>query len=227
MKQFITDHFAFFREFRRQFETTGSIAPSSRFLARALCRPLERRESASSAGSAASPETSAARPVRILEVGPGTGAVTRRIVSLLRPGDVLDLVELNPEFVAVLNRKFSTDFAAAADQSTVYERSLEVHESDAPYDYVVSGLPLNNFPPDLVERIFEAYFRLLAPTGTLSYFEYMFIRPLRRSIGHRRERARMTEVNGVIRPYLDRNRFQRDWVFVNFPPAWVQHLRHE
>lgn len=223
MKQFITDHFAFFREFRRQFETTGSITPSSRFLARALCRPLERREHAGAGTSAGD----AARPVRILEVGPGTGAVTRRIVSLLRPGDVLDLVELNPEFVAVLKRKFSSDFAEAADQSTVYERSLEAHDSDAPYDFVISGLPLNNFPPDLVERIFEAYFRLLAPTGTLSYFEYMFIRPLRRSIGHRRERARMTEVNAVIRPYLDRNRFQRDWVFVNFPPAWVQHLRHE
>lgn len=223
MKQFITDHFAFFREFRRQFETTGSITPSSRFLARALCRPLERREQAGAGTSAGD----ATRPVRILEVGPGTGAVTRRIVSLLRPGDVLDLVELNPEFVAVLKRKFSSDFAVAADQSTVYERSLEAHDSDAPYDFVISGLPLNNFPPDLVERIFEAYFRLLAPTGTLSYFEYMFIRPLRRSIGHRRERARMTEVNAVIRPYLDRNRFQRDWVFVNFPPAWVQHLRHE
>lgn len=222
MRQIITDHFAFFREFRRQFDTTGSIAPSSRFLARALCRPFERREQAGSQTSS----VEAARPVRVLEVGPGTGAVTHRLVKLLRPGDVLDLVELNPEFVAVLNRKFAGDFASVANQATVYERSLEAHDSDAPYDFVISGLPLNNFPPDLVERIFQAYFRLLAPTGTLSYFEYMFIRPLRRKVGRRKERARMTEVNGVIRPYLDQYRFQRDWVFVNFPPAWVQHLRH-
>lgn len=222
MRQFITDHFAFFREFRRQFETTGSIAPSSRFLARALCRPLERREPV----TAGTPDTAGSRPLRVLEVGPGTGAVTRRIVSLLRPGDVLDLVELNPEFVAVLKRKFAGDFATVAEQATVYERSLETHESDAPYDFVISGLPLNNFPPDLVERIFQAYFRLLSPTGTLSYFEYMFIRPMRRAMGRRKERARMTEVNAVIRPYLDQYRFQRDWVFVNFPPAWVQHLRH-
>src|SRR3712207_2100544 len=60
----VRDHLEFLRQFRRQFETTGAVAPSSRFLAAAMTGPLSRRT----------------KPARILEVGPGTGAVTRKIV---------------------------------------------------------------------------------------------------------------------------------------------------
>lgn len=55
---------------------TGAIAPSGSRLGRALSRHV------------ASPD---ARPRAILEVGPGTGAVTRHIAARLRPGDRLDL----------------------------------------------------------------------------------------------------------------------------------------
>ncbi len=76
------EHFEFFRQFRTQFQTTGSIVPSSRHLARAMTRQI------------AAPRG----PARILEVGPGTGAVTRRILKLLQKDDRLDLVELNESF---------------------------------------------------------------------------------------------------------------------------------
>jgi phosphatidylethanolamine/phosphatidyl-N-methylethanolamine N-methyltransferase len=217
MKQFLADHFEFFRQFRQRFETTGSIAPSSRFLARALCSPLAR---------AGDPQSR--RPLRILEVGPGTGAVTRKVVSLLGPNDRLDLVELNPEFVTLLRGKLASQpgFAHASDRVLVHQVPLEEFQSDTAYDFVISGLPLNNFPPDLVQKVFDAYFRLLGPEGTLTYFEYMAIRPLRKRIGPRPERARMSAVDAIIRPHLDTRRVRKDWVFVNFPPAWVQHLQH-
>ena len=70
MKQALADHLAFFKQFRETFTTTGAVAPSSRFLARAMTAPLARRDG----------------PVRVLEIGPGTGAVTGKIVRLLRPG---------------------------------------------------------------------------------------------------------------------------------------------
>ena len=54
MKRFLGDHVEFFRQYRRRFQTTGAVAPSSRFLARALARPYERHEGA----------------CRVLEVGP-------------------------------------------------------------------------------------------------------------------------------------------------------------
>ena len=209
---FFSEHFEFFRQFRERFHTTGAVAPSSRFLARALCSHLRDRD----------------RPVRILEVGPGTGAVTRELVKLVRPGDQLDLVELNPRFVELLQAQFREQptFMRVASQSAVHQCPLQEFKYDAPYDYVISGLPLNNFPPQLVREIFDAYFRLLAPAGVLSYFEYMYVRSLKKSLSPKKEeRQRLSALDEIIQPHLNSHRVRRDWVFANVPPAWVQHLQ--
>src|SRR5262245_14480028 len=84
---------AFFREFRDQYRTTGSILPSSRFLSRALVSEMRK----------------ARGPARILEVGPGTGPVTAEILRQLRPGDRFDVVEINPRFVAFLEGRFTRE----------------------------------------------------------------------------------------------------------------------
>src|SRR3954452_8300024 len=84
---FLNECGSFWRESRRHFRTTGALLPSSRFLARALSAPL------------AGPRP----PWHILEVGPGTGSVTREILRRLQPGDRLDAVELNGHFVQRLN----------------------------------------------------------------------------------------------------------------------------
>ena len=212
MKRIVGEHWEFLRQFRKAFSTTGSIAPSSRFLARTMTQPLEAR----------------AHPLRILEVGPGTGAVTRRLVSILGPDDTLDLVELNKDFVALLERKFSQEeaYKKAADRTRIHCCALQEFKADAPYDIIISGLPMNNFPPELVSDIMSVFFQLLAPDGVLSYFEYMFMRSLRRKVAVGSNRNRMNALEKVLRPYLQENRFRRDWVFANFPPAWVQHLRH-
>ena len=209
---FLGEHFEFWRQFRERFDTTGAVAPSSRFLARALCSHLTKRD----------------RPVRILEIGPGTGAVTKELVQLVRPGDQLDLVELNERFVELLREKFLQEpsFVKIASQSAVHQCPLQEFESTAPYDFVISGLPLNNFPPPLVREIFEAYFRLLAPGGVLSYFEYMYVRSVKKSLSPSEdERQRLHALDEIIQPHLAAHRVRRDWVFANVPPAWVQHLR--
>ena len=82
-----------------------------------------------------------------------------------------------------------------------------------------------NFPPDVVQTIFESYFRLLKPGGTLSYFEYMYIRPLRRTLTVGAARRKIAGVNRVVESYLEQHRLRRENTFINFPPAWVQHLR--
>lgn len=211
MRRFLGEHVEFLKQYRHRFETTGAIAPSSRFLARALARPLERHASAA----------------RVLEVGPGTGAVTRRIVKLLKPGDRLDLVELNEAFARVLERRFVDDpgFRRVSDRAKVHCCPVQQFHADGQYDFIISGLPFNNFPPDLVRDIFAVFFRLLAPGGMLSYFEYMYMRRLRRAVARGDGRARLDRLESVLHEHLARHRVQRDWVFVNVPPAWVQHLR--
>ncbi len=211
MTRFLKEHWEFWRQFRQQFETTGAIAPSSRFLARAMTGPMARRNG----------------PGRILEVGPGTGAITERIVHLLHPADCFDLVELNETFANLLRDRFLNDpkYRVAADRSQVHVCPIQEFAATEPYDIIISGLPLNNFPADLVQSIFETYFNLLAPGGTLSYFEYMYVRPLRKLVGNSDEKTRLNELDRIAGDYLTKHRFDRSWVFVNVPPAWVQHLR--
>lgn len=166
-------------------------------------------------------------PLRILEVGPGTGAITRRLVRLLRPEDRFDLVEINETFAAMLTHSFETDsdYRRVAEQSQLHVCPLQEFQSDVEYDFIISSLPLNNFSAELVREIFDAYVRLLSPDGILSYFEYMFMRPMRCKIGREKSRKQICGTNLVIAPYLRDHRIQRNWVFANVPPAWVQHLR--
>lgn len=211
----LREYTTFFRQFRQRFETTGAIAPSSRFLASAMARPLRERADDG--------------PVRILEIGPGTGAVTQTLIQHVREGDRFDLVELNETFADLLNRRFDSEPAwkRIREQSRVHVVPVQDFKADNPYDFVISGLPLNNFPTALVEEIFGAYFRLLKPGGVLSYFEYQFVRSIRTLVGKREERDRLSTIDTIMKGYTNRLRFRRDWIFVNLPPAWVQHLRSD
>jgi len=208
-----SDHLLFFRQFREQFETTGAIAPSSRFLANAITEPFRHRSI----------------PARLLEVGPGTGAFTRTIVRHLNLDERFDLVELNTEFAQRLERRFAEErhFRAVGQQSRVHACAVQDFEADTPYDFIISGLPLNNFSADLVRQLFDSWFGLLAPGGVLSYFEYMYVRPIRRLVARGDEKTRLSSLDEIIGARIERHRFRRDWVFVNCPPAWVQHLRKE
>ncbi|HVA51332.1 MAG TPA: methyltransferase domain-containing protein [Pirellulales bacterium] len=207
------DHRLFLREYLRHFHHTGAILPSSRSLGAALARHV-------SDGNG---------DRRILEVGPGTGAVTRQIVSRLGHSDRLDLVELNSAFVERLKHRFEREppFAAVAQRVQIIHCPVQELPREQPYDAIVSGLPLNNFSAGDVEHLLDTMMRLLAPGGTLSFFEYIGIRPARAIISGRAERARLRGVGSALRALLDGREFRRDWIWSNVPPAWVHHVRAE
>jgi len=202
---------AFFREFQRTFRTTGAILPSSRFLAWALTKHL------------AQPR----RPCRLLEVGPGTGAVTRAIARHLGSEDLLDAVEINSRFVKLLEDRIERDrgFNLCRDQINVIHAALEDLIGEAVYDYIVSGLPLNNFSSDQVREIFSAYARLLKPGGTLTYYEYAWVRQLKTPFVSKREQRRLFRVGRLMRGYIRDFQVRREQIFINVPPATVRHLR--
>ncbi|HEY2837604.1 MAG TPA: methyltransferase [Pirellulales bacterium] len=207
----LNDHRLFFRQFVENFHTTGSLAPSSRWLAQALARYV--------AGH---------KPGRkILEVGPGTGAVTRWIVPQLAASDSFDVVELNRSFVEHLRERFERDpfFTPARTQTRILHQAVEDLDPAGGYDAIVSGLPLNNFSGELVGQILSTLSRLLAPGGTLSFFEYVGVRPVKRTLAGRNERARLTTIGQHLYALLKPHEFHRECVLRNFPPAWVHHVR--
>lgn len=201
----------FFHQFREQYDTTGSVLPSSRALARALTLPMRQH----------------AGPRRVLEVGPGTGAVTREIVRRLRPDDRLDIVEINASFVEVLHRRFEEEpeFRRLRHQTRLIHAPLQEVEGKAEYDFMISGIPLNNFALPLVEEIFDSYRRLLRPEGILSYFEYAALRDLKRSLVPQPERARLAALSVVLEDKIRRYQVGEELVVFNVPPAVARHFR--
>jgi phospholipid N-methyltransferase len=202
---------SFLREYRRHGRDTGALLPSSRFLARALVAELRKPRP----------------PARILEVGPGTGSVTRQIVRHLVRGDHFDIVEINAEFVALLKQRFEQEraFRSCREQLHVIHRAIEEIPGQAVYDNIISCLPLNSFPTEQVRRVFKAYTRLLKPGGTLTYFEYVLIRQLSSAFVNRQERRRLYRVGRVVGRYIRACQIHRQQVYMNVPPAIVRHLR--
>ncbi len=221
---FLSQNRRFLQEFISNYHTTGAILPSGRFLARALARFVGERSG---------------KPRRILEVGPGTGPVTLRIIEAMADEDRLDLVELNDSFVAGLRERFERDptFHAVADRARVLHCPVQeladgashdgASHDGAPYDVIISGLPLNNFEPDLVEQILATMTGLLTPGGTLSFFEYIAIRRVKTLVSGRETRTRLQGVARAMSGVLDGHEIRRDAVWPNVPPAWVHHVRFD
>src|SRR5206468_3371567 len=119
----------FWRQFRQAYHSTGAVLPSGRGLARALTHFVRHCDSVGR---------------RILEVGPGTGAVTVQIINDLRPSDRLVLIERNEQFVGHLRKRFNEAPAAdAIDRISLVHASVEELPDDEKYDLIISGLPLN------------------------------------------------------------------------------------
>lgn len=90
-----------------------------------------------------------AEPLRVLELGPGTGVITKAILAKGLPAEQLVCVEFAPEFADLIRLRFPGVTVMQGDAFDL-ERTLG-DLRDERFDCVVSALPLLNFPP--VERI--------------------------------------------------------------------------
>jgi len=202
----------FVGQYLRNFRSTGAVLPSGRRLAAALSRYVGGGDG---------------RGQRILEVGPGTGAVTRRIAQRMGPADQLDLVELNDAFVARLRKALAEEpvFGPIAPRTRLIHGPVEDLPGEGIYDVIISGLPLNNFTAQEVEQILSKLAGLLKAEGTLSFFEYIGLRRARTLVSGRAERARLRGIGKALAAVLGPYEIRRDWVWPNVPPAWVHHVR--
>lgn len=197
----------FLRQARRDFLHTGAIAPSSRFLARAIAAHID----------------PAGAPQAALEAGAGTGALTGELLRRLPPGSTLDIYEINPNFARHLADRF-TGNGAHGVRVSVHNRRVQEIPAGPRYDSIVSGLPLNNFDPAQVEEILSTLLSALKPDGVFSYFEYLLIREIKSVATGEKEKRRLRGVAEVLGRYLEEREFRRDTILLNLPPALVHHL---
>ncbi len=201
----------FLSEFRRTFRSTGAILPSGRALARSLAAPVRELS----------------KPIRILEVGPGTGAVTLAIAAAMSATDTLDLVELNDRFADHLRQRLRCDhgLTTVADRTTLHHANIETVNFERPFDVVVSGLPLNNFTSAEVERILVRLMELVRPGGELTFFEYIAIRNVKRFTSRAADRQRLSEIGAALSSLFAGHESRHEAVWTNIPPAWSHRVR--
>ena len=201
----LRERLLFLSNFWARFHETGAITPSSQALARAMV-----------AGLGVSQE-----PRRILEVGPGTGAFTREMIPLLGPYDELHLCEVNGDLLDFLKRRIEADPDFSGQNKRIVYHTCLVQELDGllRYHHIVSGLPLNNFPAEVVEEILNGYQERLLPRGTLRFFEYFAIRQAKIPFVSRKERDRLRRISTILGDLCRRHAIRKTVVWLNLPPA--------
>ena len=138
----------FLRQLLAKPGQVSAIAPSSRWLARAMAQGL-------------GPHTG-----RVLEFGPGTGQLTRGILAAGVAAKDLTLFEMNPDFVAHLRAEFPG--------VRVHRGAAQIATSHVANGVgaVISGLPLLSMPPQICQTILQAAHDILAPDGVYVQFTY-------------------------------------------------------
>lgn len=185
------DNLRFLRQFLGSPRAMGAIMPSSGKLGTAMVHGIT---------------VPAGRSV--IELGPGTGAITRHLLSKLEhPGQYLG-IEREPAFVELLCKRFP----GVVFQQGLAERLERLMEEAhaAPPRYIISGLPFTNLPLRSQYRVITALRRVMPEDAEFRTFQYLHSWRLPGAVRFRR---RMDEFFGPDA----RARF----VMVNVPPARI------
>ena len=146
----------FATEALNNLSATAAVAPSSRSLAREMVRPLSLR-----------------RAKTVVELGPGTGSMTRELLAQLPPDGRLFAFEISSRFSAYLEEKFSDPRLTLVNESAEeLGRVLQEHKVEQ-VDAVVSSLGLTVMPEAVRDRIFETLMQYTHDATRLTQFQYL------------------------------------------------------
>ena len=149
-----------------------AVAPSSRKLALAMARGLEIKPNES-----------------VMELGPGTGALTDQIRHILPNDDGYIGIELELRFVHLLRDRFPN---LRFEHDTV-TRAFQVHEDSGvpPVKAVISGLSISTMPNPVIDEIVGNLDRLLSPGSVFRMFQYVHVYYLPSAVRFRQRMARL------------------------------------
>jgi phosphatidylethanolamine/phosphatidyl-N-methylethanolamine N-methyltransferase len=181
----LSDTTLFLQEWLANPQRTGAVAPSSPRLAAAMARWLP-----------ADPES------YVLELGPGTGAVTGALLERGLREDRLVAIERNPKLAQLLRERFPGAQIITGDAWKLDDLLRERHKPIESVGAVISSLPLLNFSPSEAEALEEKIRAILKQGGKWVQFSYNL---------------------GTRRPH-GTSRFRRlasNIIWLNLPPARV------
>ncbi|WP_294505231.1 rRNA adenine N-6-methyltransferase family protein [uncultured Victivallis sp.] len=143
-----------FRRFLRNPVQVGALCPSSR----GLCRMMVSHVGMESAGV-------------IVELGPGTGVITREIVRKMPENAKFIAIELDGALCNLLRQQFP-EITVCNDSAAGIGEILKRYSLPNP-NVVISGLPWANFTPKLQRSILCSVAEHIAPGGYFATFAYL------------------------------------------------------
>lgn len=141
----------FFQELYNRPGTIGAICPSSRYLARQMARQIPASEDG-----------------LIIELGAGTGAITRALLDHGIAPERLKVIEFSNPFVQRLRQRFphvDVVHGNAADLCTLIPPNTKIGA-------IVSSLPLCSLPEPITQAILQQWQLLLRDGGVAIQFTY-------------------------------------------------------
>ena len=181
----LDDEVRFLRSWIEKPLHMGAVMPSSKLLARTMAQYVD----VDSKGP-------------VIELGPGTGAITNALLEHGVDQKRLVLVEYNPGFCALLRDRYPQARVVQGDAYALRDSLGEV--LDARASAVVSGLPLVTKPMLTRLKLIRDAFTALAPGAPFVQFTYSVAPPIPKSL-----------------PGVSTEASERIWM--NLPPArvWV------
>jgi phosphatidylethanolamine/phosphatidyl-N-methylethanolamine N-methyltransferase len=181
----LDDEVRFLRSWIEKPLHVGAVMPSGRLLARTMAQYVDADETGP-----------------VIELGPGTGAITSALIDRGVDQKRLVLVEYNPGFCALLRDRYPQAKIVQGDAYTLRDTLWNVLSARA--SAVVSGLPLVTKPLLTRVRLVRDAFAVLAPGAPFIQFTYSVVPPIPKSL-----------------PGVSTEASERIWM--NLPPArvWV------
>ena len=102
----------------------------------------------------------------VLELGPGTGAVTEALLKRGLREDRLVTIEHNPKMARLLRKHFPHAHIITGDAWQLDDLLRNRREPIESVGAVISSLPLLNFPPEKAEALAQKIRAMLEPTAT-------------------------------------------------------------
>lgn len=203
----IRDNVVFLKQCLCDFQSTGALCRSSKRAAHGLTEPLRQISR---------------KPYKILELGPGTGAITEKILEDMIPGDQFHTCEINPEFMIALKKRLLSLPTYQRHKERVEFLLCPAQEipTECKYDLVVGCLPFLNFDLTTVIEIFEHIKKLSHEETIMTYFEYTGIRTTGRYLS-----KRLRAVNDYLAEVYNNHRVAHKRVLFNLFPMNIHYLK--
>ncbi|MBR1672822.1 MAG: methyltransferase domain-containing protein [Fretibacterium sp.] len=148
----------FLRRFFGAPRQVGSVAPSSRFLTRAMLDRVDWAHARS-----------------VAELGAGTGVFTRSIVRRAHPEAKILVFEVDPALQDVIRAEHPDHPGLRLCGDAQELRAIMKEEGIESLDFVISSLPFTVLPHEVSENILDAVQDALRPGGRFVAYQYSSI----------------------------------------------------